>query len=231
MPDFVTIPSVVPGQTWTASEQNAQIKGNLDIGVPAVFTTGGDIYMGSGTQGGTLLSVGNVGEVPIARPDLGGTSAIVWGGGAVVSGMIAMYAGTAAPFGFFECNGAAVSRTTFAVLFSVTGTGYGQGDGSTTFNLPDLRGRFVRGWDHGAGVDPDAASRTAMATGGATGDNPGSIQGDAFKSHTHLIQDNILQYQSGSDKRRPGQDTGASDATGGNETRPKNANLMYIIKV
>jgi phage-related tail fiber protein len=46
-----------------------------------------------------------------------------------------------------------VSRTTFAELFSAIGTTHGAGDGSTTFNVPDLRGEFVRGWDHGRGVD------------------------------------------------------------------------------
>ena len=57
------------------------------------------------------------------------------------------------PSGYLECNGQAVSRTTYATLFSFIGTTYGVGDGSTTFNVPDLRGQFIRGWDHGKGVD------------------------------------------------------------------------------
>ena len=60
-------------------------------------------------------------------------------------GMIFAYAGASAPTGFLLCDGSAVSRTTYAGLFSLIGTTYGAGDGSTTFNVPDLRGRFAIG--------------------------------------------------------------------------------------
>lgn len=83
------------------------------------------------------------------------------------------------PAGTLDTDGSAVSRTTYAKLFAKIGETHGEGDGSTTFHLPDYRGRFLRGVDDGAGNDPDAASRTAMNTGGATGDNVGSVQGDA----------------------------------------------------
>ena len=71
------------------------------------------------------------------------------------AGLIIMVANDAAAStsGILICNGAAVSRTTYANLFSVTGTAYGGGDGSTTFNVPDLRGYFVRGLDTGSGRD------------------------------------------------------------------------------
>jgi len=59
----------------------------------------------------------------------------------------------AAPDGWRACSGQAVSRTTYAALFAAIGTEYGVGDGSTTFDLPDLRGEFLRGWDNGRGVD------------------------------------------------------------------------------
>jgi microcystin-dependent protein len=68
------------------------------------------------------------------------------------------------PSGWLERNGAAISRTTYADLFQVIGCMYGKGDGSTTFNLPDDRGLFIRAWDHGAGNDPDAAGRTSPFT-------------------------------------------------------------------
>lgn len=58
-----------------------------------------------------------------------------------------------APAGWLKANGATVSRTTYAALFSKIGTTFGTGDGSTTFNLPDLRGEFLRGWDDGRGID------------------------------------------------------------------------------
>ena len=57
------------------------------------------------------------------------------------------------PVGFLECNGAAISRTSYATLFGLIGTYYGSGNGSTTFNLPDLRGEFIRGHDNSRGVD------------------------------------------------------------------------------
>ncbi|MCP2041646.1 microcystin-dependent protein [Neisseria sp. HSC-16F19] len=72
---------------------------------------------------------------------------------AVSSGAVAFFAGNTAPAGWLKANGAAVSRTTYAPLFAAIGTTYGAGNGSTTFNLPDLRGEFVRGWDDGRGID------------------------------------------------------------------------------
>ncbi|MEM7047394.1 MAG: phage tail protein [Pseudomonadota bacterium] len=68
-------------------------------------------------------------------------------------GSIISYAAQTPPKGWLECDGAAISRSDYANLFKVIGTTYGDGDGETTFNLPDLRSEFVRGWDHGRGVD------------------------------------------------------------------------------
>jgi len=75
------------------------------------------------------------------------------GDGAVPSGAVMSFAMNTAPTGWLKANGAAVSRTTYASLFAAIGTTFGAGDGSTTFELPDLRGEFVRGWDDGRGVD------------------------------------------------------------------------------
>ena len=61
-------------------------------------------------------------------------------------GSISLFAGTTAPNGWLICDGSAVSRTTYANLFSVIGTTYGSGDGSTTFNIPDLQGRVPVGY-------------------------------------------------------------------------------------
>jgi len=123
-------------------------------------------------------------------------SAIAAFGSAVPVGSIIAYGGSSAPTGWFECDGVAISRTTYAALYTAIGTNYGYGDGSTTFNIPDLRGKFPRGYDHGAGNDPDAASRTAQATGGATGDNVGSVQADAMQRTTG---DFIAKNGSGTD--------------------------------
>jgi microcystin-dependent protein len=104
------------------------------------------------------------------------------------AGIIKMYAGSSVPGGYLECNGAEVTRSVYSALYSEIGTNFGEGDGSTTFIIPDLRGIFPRGRDHGAGNDPDAASRTAQATGGATGDNVGSVQEDAMQRITGTMQ-------------------------------------------
>lgn len=83
------------------------------------------------------------------------------------------------------CDGTAYSRTTYAKLFAKIGVTHGNGDGSTTFNVPDYRGRGFRHVDGGAGRDPDAGSRTTMNTGGNAGDLVGSVQGHAMQTHTH----------------------------------------------
>lgn len=72
----------------------------------------------------------------------------------VPTGAIAYFVHAIVPFGWLKANGAAVSRTVYANLFAIIGTTYGAGDGRTTFNLPDLRGEFIRSWDDGRGIDP-----------------------------------------------------------------------------
>jgi phage-related tail fiber protein len=83
------------------------------------------------------------------------------------------------PDGWLLCDGSAVSRDRYAELFDVIGTLHGGGDGVSTFNVPDHRGRFQRGVDDGTGNDPDANSRPAANVGGAHGDMVGSVQGRA----------------------------------------------------
>jgi microcystin-dependent protein len=142
-------------------------------------------------------------------------------------GAVQLHAGPSPPAGFLECNGASLLRADYPGLFAVIGVAHGTVDG-THFNLPDLRGKFVRGYDHGAGNDPDAASRTGT-TGGATGDNVGSLQGEEFKAHTHTSL-------TGSGQAVPGglgndlTTSGNTGSAGGTETRPVNVALMYIIK-
>lgn len=102
------------------------------------------------------------------------------------------------PTGYLEVNGAAVSRTTYARLFGKYWLKYGSGDGSTTFNLPDMRGHFARGWDHSAGVDPDRASRTARGDGTA-GDAVGTTQSHQYYSHNHSASSSIAENTSYTD--------------------------------
>jgi microcystin-dependent protein len=94
---------------------------------------------------------------------------------AVATGAILPYGGTAAPTGYLLCDGSAVSRTTFSALFTVLGTAFGAGDGSTTFNLPDLRGRFPLG-------------KAAAGTGSSLAGTGGSLDHThTGPSHTHGV--------------------------------------------
>ena len=152
----------------------------------------------------------------------------------IPSGVVFPFAGSTAPYGYLVCDGSAISRSDYPSLFAALGTSHGSGDGSTTFNLPDYRGRFMRGVDGTAGNDPDKAARTAMAAGGNTGNMVGSVQLDQFKSHTHQYDLGINAINAGTGDYY--NDDGAhsfvdTTATGGNETRPKNVNVNYIIKV
>lgn len=92
--------------------------------------------------------------------------------------------------GYLVCDGAAVSRKEYSNLYATLGVSHGEGDGETTFNLPDYRGRFLRGVDGGAGNDPDVGNRKAMADGGNANDQVGSIQGDAVSAHEHTVGEN-----------------------------------------
>lgn len=97
-----------------------------------------------------------------ANSDITSMSGLV-GPGLLPVGAVIYTAGSAAPTGYLKANGAAVSRATYAALFAVIGTTYGAGDGASTFNLPDLRGEFVRGWDDARGVDAGRAAGSAQA--------------------------------------------------------------------
>lgn len=169
----------------------------------------------------------------------------------VPTGTILPFTGTVIPPGFLACDGSPVSRTDFKPLFDVIGVAFGEGDQVATFNLPDLRGRFMRGQDAGANRDPDRAARTASASGGKSGDNIGSLQPAAFASHGHGINDPTHRHSlSGGGAcgcASGGQDlsiaftfdkwsqfaaTGVTvQASGGNETRPVNVYVGYIIKI
>lgn len=100
-------------------------------------------------------------------------------------GVILSYVGTSAPSGYLMCDGSQVSRTTYSSLFNIIGISHGNGDGLSTFHLPDYRGRFLRGVDGAAGNDPDSAIRTAMHPGGNSGNSVGSVQDHAHESHNH----------------------------------------------
>jgi len=141
---------------------------------------------------------------------------------AIPSGSMTLFAASTPPSGWLECNGSLVSTTTYASLYAAIGTTFGSGSG--TFGLPDMRGYFARGWDHGAGVDP--------------GRTFGSTQADSFASHTHAMPSqwivpnsgSLSGFYAGNSYSPTSYGSGPTLATGGTETRPKNVALMYIIK-
>lgn len=140
-----------------------------------------------------------------------------------LTGVVMPFATTVPPAGFLKCDGAAVSRTTYADLFAKVGTFWGAGDGSTTFNVPDLRGEFIRGFDDGRGID--------------TGRGFGTAQSDAFAEHDHQIDRYVQVAESGAGVFVPSSSSltaaGTPDdrfAEGDTETRPRNIALIYYIK-
>jgi microcystin-dependent protein len=142
-----------------------------------------------------------------------------------LTGSVVWFAGLSVPAGWLIANGAELSRTVYAELFAAIGTAHGHGDGSTTFNLPDLRGEFIRGFDNNRGIDAGRLFATAQA---------GAIQ-----AHSHTTpalsslngtqtgwaaQDATVTYESGSFSG------GLVSSTGGTETRPRNIALLGLIK-
>jgi len=112
-------------------------------------------------------------------------------------GAVMSFARSTAPVGWLKANGAAVSRTAYPDLFATIGTTWGAGDGFNTFNLPDLRGEFIRGWDDGRGVDSgrvigtrqdqsiQSHSHTGTTNGGGNHQHSGTT--DAQGNHAHSI--------------------------------------------
>ena len=86
----------------------------------------------------------------------------------VPPGTVIMYAASTPPTGFLECNGASISTTTYATLFAIIGYTFGGSGGN--FSVPELRGDYVRSWDHGRGVDPGRAFASGQVpTGPSSG--------------------------------------------------------------
>ena len=135
-------------------------------------------------------------------------------------GAVQAYAGEIIPAGWLECDGASVDRTTYADLFAAIGTLYGAADGNS-FNVPDLRGEFIRGHDAGRGVDPDSARAV------------GSLQDSLVGPHTHptsYVGAHLGPGYPGFDGNWDARATGNTETNDGAETRPRNVAMKYIIK-
>ncbi len=224
------------GAPFVALKAPSSVSSNVTFTLPAADGNAGEFLK---TDGSGNLSFSIVQGVP--------------------SGAVFCIAVASVPSGYLECNGQSVSRTTFAALFAVIGTQYGN-QNSTTFRVPDLRGEFIRGFDNGRGVDNNR--------------NIGSNQGSQHPQHNHAVSASssssvndsghnhrVRVGTSGSgggnvsdrDSQSPGNfvsnqienaTTGISVSTstsisqsnrGGtsnsSETRPRNIAMMYVIKV
>ena len=136
----------------------------------------------------------------------------------IPAGILAPFAGSTAPDGWLLCDGSAVSRTTYSGLFAVIATTYGVGDGSTTFGLPDLRGRMALGLDNMGGTSADRVTNIqADAMGGADGEENHLLTVEELAAHTHTVAIGIngtqTYSQSGATTTNSGPIT--SSSTGG----------------
>jgi len=225
------------GAPFVALKAPASVSSNVTFTLPAADGSAGEFLK---TDGSGNLSFSIVQGVP--------------------SGAVFCIAVASVPSGYLECNGQSVSRTTFAALFAIIGTQYGSASGST-FNVPDLRGEFIRGFDNGRGVDSGRSiassqsdqndqhshgfsmtastrsltgtvqkiAETFSASGTASGvfaktsainaaatpastDSSPSAGFSMDASHTHSV-------------------SGSINNQGGNESRPRNIAMMYVIKI
>ena len=167
---------------------------------------------------------------------------------AIPPGAIMPFARPTAPAGWLVCDGRAVNRIQYKNLFDAIGTTFGAGDGSTTFNLPDLRGEFIRGWDNGRGVDPGRQfgswqeDALQNITGSITVNPTSSIQFLTDGGQSSIITEGALGITSYSKKMSI--DNGPTttlypdgiffdasrSARTASETRPRNVALLYCIK-
>lgn len=189
---------------------NIDTAGNVSVGGTQTFTGAGTFASTVTVSGAaTFLSTVTVkGDVHVSSKVC---ASAFYGDGANLTGIVAMptgavvpFGGSSAPTGFLLCYGQAVSRTTYATLFGIISTTYGTGDGSTTFNLPDLRGRVVAGQDDMGGVSAD---RLTGQTGGVDGDTLGGSGGT--ETHT-LTEAELASHSHGAAKRFVGSDSGTN---------------------
>jgi len=221
---------------WVALQAASAIGSNVTFTLPSADGSDGQMLK---TNGSGTLSFTTVQGVPV--------------------GAVFCLAVSAVPSGYLECAGGAVSRTTYAALFAVIATNYGAGNGSSTFNLPDLRGEFVRGYDHGRGVDSGRAIASSQS-GHNNAHNHTVTVATKNQSHYHNMPgddqlsvfhnvggwtaswDATASYDATSQASGGGKlwrtttkdtnhnHTATCDNTGGNEARPRNVAMMYVIK-
>lgn len=182
--------------------------------------------------GGDAGDIGDPGDVVVVNSQGDGLA------GMSIIGAVTMFAGATAPNGWHLCDGSAISRIDYAALFAVIGTTYGTGNGTTTFNLPDTRGIFVKG----AGTSATHTTANGTALAGTLGE----YENDMVQGHFHYARWRVYSYQGGATfadygfnqyedggygygVRQPITDGTNGTPRTGNRTQPANISLNYII--
>lgn len=182
-----TMTATIPSTTWD---------GNISMPPGRSISSGGSSFGSSGislgggaSAGGTTILPGGIqiggtgaGNSVVVASDLGPVNDAATE--AAPPGIVSYTAAASAPTGWLKANGAAVSRTTYADLFAAIGTLYGAGNGTTTFNVPDLRGLFVRGLDDGKGIDPSRAQGSVQSSQNLSHNHGGATGGHSV-NHSH----------------------------------------------
>lgn len=231
----------VSGEVVTPTKLNtlvdsATVTGIVDADIAGPITGAGKVANSAttATSANTASAIvardasGNFSAGTITATSFVGSGASLTGITTVPPGAVMPFAMNSAPSGWLAADGSTVSRATFSVLFAAIGTLYGVGDGSTTFNLPDLRGYFVRG----TGTNSDGTSSGAFA----------AKQADQFQGHVHggvphyghntLSQNNAptANWNVAVNTAGPLSDGINGTPRVGAETRPRNIAMLYCIK-
>jgi microcystin-dependent protein len=193
----------------------------------SIVDAAGDLIYGTADNTVARLALGTASQVLTVNS---GATAPEWASlpapAGIPAGTVFFHAANSAPSGSLKANGAAISRSTYATLFSAIGTTFGVGDGSTTFNVPDLRGYFPRGWADDGSID---SGRSFGTTQESTTLNAGITDEDADSGYT--VQ-NLMSNTDGNDGTR----SAKRNVNNGNYTatkrkiRPVNIALLACIK-
>ena len=224
---------IVTDRPYEATVANIKMSGTQAVGTSNAVARGDHVHP-TDTSRAPLESPSFTGTPAAPTPATGtrstqlATTAFVGAESQIAAptGSVYTFAGATVPTGWLKCNGALLSRTTYAALFAVIGTTYGAGDGSTTFALPDLRGEFVRGFDDARGVDSGrifGSAQAAYAGSLTINTMPSNMQG--LSAGTPVMDWITINGKIFNDNTN----TVVVPVTPG-DCRPRNVAMRYIIK-
>jgi microcystin-dependent protein len=146
--------------------------------------------------------------------------------GGIPTATIVPWTNSSAPTGFLECNGSAVSRTTYSALFAIIGTTYGAGDGSTTFNVPDLQDNVPVGKSNNKALASTGGANTVAASGNIAGSTANATLSESqLASHDHNLTAGNVSFKSGGNNPFWGPQVPSPNSGGpGNKTKALSGN-------